>query len=445
MLLRLFLGLLLLLFLSCSKDDKKKKYSDSDIKQDSLSYLQLNVKDLDKAFNRLQNNPKTTEEQKAIISQFFDNNWKANDVSGGLLIGKNGQVIFEKYVGYANREKGDTLTADTPLHIASISKVLTATAVLKLIDENLIDLNEPVHNILTDFVYKDIRIIDLLTHRSGLPNYNYFPQNDSLWDMHKIQSNESMYKALNAKLTLPYSPPDQNFSYCNTNFALLALIIEKVTGMPYPKAMKYMLFEPLKMNHTFVFNIKDSANVSQSYSSRNTRWKFSFLDNIYGDKNIYSTPQDLFKFDKALYSDEFLSKEIKQKMKKGYSYEHKGIKNYGLGIRIKEYDNGETVWYHNGWWHGNYSSYTRAEKEHVAIIALGNKQLRSIYSAFTLVSIFGDYPLEVDNGGNEDNDSEKREGDTLQLKQDSVKVKEDNIKVKEKEEKDRDSLKSEIQ
>ncbi len=417
---RLILGVFLFSIFSCNQEKGSKNRHKIIKEKDSLEYLKMNVSDLNKAFEKYKNDPKQTQERLERIGQYYTNSWGANQVSGGLLIGENGKIIFEKYQGYSNREKRDTLNQNSALHIASISKVLTASVVLKLIDEKLITLEQPVYKILPGFVYKDIRIIDLLTHRSGLPNYNYFPQNDSIWDMHTMQTNQSMFNALNAKLLDTYSPPDQNFSYCNTNYALLALVIEKVTGMSYPKAMKFMLFDPLKMDHTFVFNIKDSANVSQSYSSRNTRWKFTYLDNIYGDKNIYSTPRDLFQFDKALYSDDFLSKDIKEKMKKGYSYEHKGIKNYGLGIRLKEFDNGETLWYHNGWWHGNYSSYTHAEKEHVAIIALGNKQLRTVYGSASIVSLFGDYPLEIEEEVENDPIESHGSKDTIAVKKDTL-------------------------
>ncbi len=78
---------------------------------------------------------------------------------------------------------------------------------------------------------------------------------------------------------------------------------------------------------------------------------FEFLDQVYGDKNIYSTPRDLLKFDIATYSDEFLSPEMKKEMFKGYSYETKGQRNYGLGIRMMEFETGQKYFFHNGWWH----------------------------------------------------------------------------------------------
>lgn len=359
-----------------------------------------------------------------FVKDFFEDYWVYNNVSGGLLVAKNGQIIYENYRGYGNFETKDTLTANTPIHIASISKVLTALAVLKLVEGGKLKLDQLVTNFYSAFPYKNITIRDLLTHRSGLPNYAYFEHDQKYWNTDEVQANENVLEAIIQKVGIPYSAPNTNFAYSNTNYAILALIIEKVTGLSYPHAMKYIVFDPLKMNQTFVFDIKDSAKVSQSYTFKNRRWDFNFLDNIYGDKNIYSTPRDLFKMDKAMYSKKFLSSKIKREMKQGYSYEKKGVKNYGLGLRMMEWESGEKLWYHNGWWHGNYTTYVRGENDSISIIALGNRQVKSVYSSFSLIGLLGDYPVVLEQNPNiAKNNIAKLSEDSLSLELNALKEK----------------------
>jgi hypothetical protein len=102
------------------------------------------------------------------------------------------------------------------------------------------------------------------------------------------------------------------------------------------------------------------------------------------------------KFDLATYSTEFLRKDLWEEALKGYSYEKRGVKNYGLGIRLREWETGQTLHYHNGWWHGNTSSYTTLKNDTIVIIALSNKYTRKTYQAMKLSALFGDYPFELD-------------------------------------------------
>ena len=160
--------------------------------------------------------------------------------------------------------------------------------------------------------------------------------------------------------------------------------------------MQSLVFKPLKMNNTFVFEFeKDKDIVSQTYKSTKEKIRYDQLDAVYGDKNIYSTPQDLLKFDLATYKPDFISEDLKKEIYKGYSYEKKGIKNYGLGIRLREWDSGQKVFYHNGWWHGNTSSYITLKNDTVTMIALSNKYSRKVYQTMKASALFGDYPFKL--------------------------------------------------
>jgi CubicO group peptidase (beta-lactamase class C family) len=318
------------------------------------------------------------------------------------LVAKNGQIIYENYMGFANRSTDVSITKNTPLHIASVSKVLTSTAILMLVDTKRLSLNQKVNTIITNFPYPDVTIQTLLNHRSGMKNYSYFTYENNNWDKKQTLTNEDIVKVMLDKQIPLESKTDTRFSYCNTNYAMLALIIEKITGLKYPKAMKEMIFNPLKMTNTFVFNItKDKDIIAPSYKGNNVEIGIDYLDGIYGDKNIYSTPRDLLKFDKARYSPFFLNPQLLKKVYQGYSFESKGLRNYGLGVRMIEFEKGEPFYYHNGWWHGNTSSFITLRKEKVFIIVLSNKFTKKTYQTKRLASLFGDYPFKLHEDGEE--------------------------------------------
>ncbi|WP_073484731.1 MULTISPECIES: serine hydrolase [unclassified Flavobacterium] len=329
------------------------------------------------------------------INHFYYKNWPNNSMNGSFLVARNGQIIYEKYNGFANKNEGTKITADTPVQIASVSKVLTATAVLKLVNAGKIDLDQKVNTILKTFPYEDCTIRMLLSHRTGMRNYAYFTDHDkSVWDRHNQLTNKDILNLLATKDIGLESKTGTRFSYCNTNYAMLALIIEKITGLTYKEAMSQMIFKPLGMTHTYVFDDdKDRKTIVPSYKGNGAEIGFDYLDNVYGDKNVFSTVRDLLKFDRARQSPDFLKPELLKQVYTGYSNERKGTKNYGLGIRMINWETGQNYYFHNGWWHGNTSSYITLIKEHVTIIALSNKMTRNTYAVRKLAPIFGDYPF----------------------------------------------------
>ena len=335
-------------------------------------------------------------EKKYAVSMFFEKTWSEKNDNVSFLVAKNGQVIYENYMGFANKRTDEQITKDTPLHIASVSKVLTATATLMLIDANKIQLDQKVNTIIKNFPYPDVTIQTLLNHRSGMKNYAYFTYENNNWDKKVTLTNADIIKVMVDKEIPLESKSDTRFSYCNTNYAVLALIIEKVTGMKFPEAMKEMIFTPLGMTNTYVCDFKkDHENIVPSYKGNNVEIGTDYLDGVYGDKNIYSTPRDLLKFDTARFAPFFLNPELLKKVYKGYSYESKGQKNYGLGIRMVEFEHGEPFFFHNGWWHGNTSSFINLRKEKVTIITLSNKYTKKTYQSKKLASLFGDYPFKL--------------------------------------------------
>ncbi|WP_348799662.1 serine hydrolase domain-containing protein [Flavobacterium adhaerens] len=336
-------------------------------------------------------------EKKNQIDSFYRKNWPNHTMNGGFLVAKNGQIIYEKYEGYANLRDKTPILPETPIHIASVSKVITATAILKLVNAKRIDLDQKVTDFLAEFPYPDVTVRMLLDHRSGMRNYAYFTDRDkSVWDRHNTLTNQDILTIMATKNIGLEHRTGTRFAYCNTNYAMLALIIEKVTKMSYRNAMEEMIFKPLGMKNTFVLDFdKDKHNVAPSYKANRVEIGIDYLDKVYGDKNIYSTPRDLLKFDRARNSSFFLEPELLAQVYKGYSNEHPGTKNYGLGIRMINWTTGKNFYFHNGWWHGFTSSYITLMDEEVTIIALSNKFTKNTYAVRKLATKFGDYPFKV--------------------------------------------------
>lgn len=385
---------LMLFTFSCSKQEKTEDVIVK-VNKNGLPVMQPLLEELPKLSSDYR------KDKKYNVSRYFEKTWSEKNDNVAFLVAKNGQIIYENYMGYANKRTGEMITKEMPLHIASVSKVLTATAILMLIDANKISLDQKLTTIIKNFPYPEVTVQTLLNHRSGLKNYAYFTFENGNWDKKKTLTNEDIVTVMAEKEIPLERKTDTGFGYCNTNYAMLALVIERITGLKYAEAMKEMIFAPLGMTNSFVFDItKHRGMIAPSYRGT-VEIGIDYLDGVYGDKNIYSTPRDLLKFDKARYAPFFLNAELVKKVYKGYSYESKGTRNYGLGIRMNEYEKGEPFYFHNGWWHGNTSSFINLRKEKVTIIVLSNKFTRKTYQAKKLATLFGDYPFKLD-----DNDEE---------------------------------------
>ncbi|MBC7936163.1 MAG: beta-lactamase family protein [Rhizobacter sp.] len=323
---------------------------------------------------------------------WYDSMLQPSVFNGGMLVAKKGNIIFEKYKG-SNPLGGPTsVDSNTSFHIASVSKTFTAMCVLKLWEDSLINIDDEYSKYFPSFNYPGITIRTLLNHRSGLPNYLYFMEKLGYKDSAAINNGQVLGVLISHKNSLEnIGTPGKHFSYCNTNYALLALLIEKISRKPYPQFVKRIIFDPLNMQHSFVFTPADSNRTTPNYDWKGGRNADNFLDHVYGDKNIYSTPRDLLIWDRALASGLMFSKETMEAAFAAYSNERPGIKNYGLGWRMNMYPNGKKVIFHNGWWHGNNAAFIRLTDQDATIIVLGNRYCRAIYKAYQLVNSFSNY------------------------------------------------------
>lgn len=332
--------------------------------------------------NTLQSNVSSSPEWNIIKQRIdsFYNKQMAAGFNGSVLVGYKGKIVYEQYYGIANRSKGLALSEQTAVQLASVSKTFTAAAVLYLYQHKYLDINELVTTYIPSFPYKNISIKMLLNHRSGLPDYTHWAVPFANKNK-RIFYNDDIIKLLSSVKPHLDFPSNTHFKYSNTNYAVLAKIIEIVTEMPYKSFMQKYIFKPLGMEHTFVFDPADGLPASASISYK-YNWQpepVMFADGIYGDKGIYSTVRDMYKWDQSFYQNKLLNNETLELAYGPCSFEKAGIKNYGLGWRMLCYTNGNKIIYHNGWWHGNNTCFYRFIKENFTIIVLGNRFNKNIY------------------------------------------------------------------
>lgn len=379
---------------------KKKSENQDSVTESTTNLPNFGNVDLANVFTPAENQVANKASLANYINSYYQKVWENGDLSGGILVAKGDNIIYENYRGFAREGNQNPIDKNTPLHVASVSKTLTAMAMLKLVEAGKVNLSDHLTQYFPGFPYPNVTVKTLLDQRSGLPKYEYF--------ITKIQpapaelsktflTNEDILNMI-----IKYKPDlaretDTGFMYCNTNFAMLALIIEKVTKVPFPQAMKEMVFDPLKMKNSYIFQEKDIPTASQSfYYGGNKLYPLDRLDLIYGDKNVYTTPRDLYSFSKAMFSKDFLKPELMEQVFTPYSNEKFGMNNYGFGFRMKIFDNGEKLTYHNGWWHGTNSVFAHLLKSKVTIIAIGNKYSNRVYTALALSGLFEDFPPQKD-------------------------------------------------
>jgi CubicO group peptidase (beta-lactamase class C family) len=293
-------------------------------------------------------------------------------------------------MGTAHLGESDSINANTSFHIASVSKTFTAMIVLKMWQDKQLEIDSSFTKYFPEFNYPTVTIRQLLNHRSGLPNYVYFME-ELGWNKKDTIQNKDVFDCLVQKKAQlkNIAPSGTRFSYCNTNYALLALLIEKISGLPYPQYLQQYIFTPLGMKNSFVYTTDKEKTVVPSYDWRGELIPMNHLDAVYGDKNIYSSVSDLLLWDRLLASDLYLQQSILKEAYTPYSNEKPGIRNYGLGWRMNVYPDSTKLIYHNGWWHGNNSALIRMIPEDVTIIALGNRFTRSVYKVRYLTGLFG--------------------------------------------------------
>lgn len=294
-------------------------------------------------------------------------NARNDQFSGSVLIARNGVILINKGYGMANYELSVPNTAKTRFRLGSITKQFTAAAILQLQEKGLLDLDAPLTRYLPDYPHGDlISIHQLLSHTSGIANYTDFPG-----FMDNLGAPTSVEKVIASFKDKPLaSQPGQKFSYNNSGYLLLGHIIEKVSGQSYEDYLTEHIFTPLWMKDTGYDHTETVLqNRASGYTSLNGRQlcNASYMDmsNAYSAGALYSTVEDLYLWDRALYTGSVLSRESLSKMFAP------GMGAYGYGWYIGQVS-GRRVVHHGGNINGFSTYIARYIDDDVLVIVLSN-------------------------------------------------------------------------
>mgnify|MGYP001158762508 FL=1 len=198
---------------------------------------------------------------------------------------------------------------------------------------------------------------------------------DSIWpDKSVTINNRDVLDIMSKIVPLINYKPNHKYYYCNTNYLLLASIVEKVSGLSFKDYVKKYIFDPSGMFSSIIYdrtNFEELILPAQGYENK-TPWEDVYLNGVVGDKGVYSTTLDMLKFDRALESNLLLSDSLKELAFSKMSKDFRGLKNYGYGFRLKQHKKYGKIVYHTGWWKGFRSYFIKVLEKDQTIIVLNN-------------------------------------------------------------------------
>lgn len=328
-------------------------------------------------------------DKKAVLIEQVIQRKLAEGFNGNVLIAQKGVIIYQNAFGFANDSVKNNL--QSKFQLASLSKTFTAVAVMKLAEQGKLGLDYTVKDYYPNFPYDGITIRSLLCHRSGLPFYQY--TFDKMVRESKIYpTNQQIMEWFATVQPTPkiFNQADHYFGYNNTNFAILAALVEKVTGKDFEKYMHENIFGPTGMKDSYIVTTKnDSININRTVGYQfGRKLQKDYYDDISGDKGVYSTLNDLLKWHSALKNNTLISKESFREMIMPRSFEFPGLRNYGYGFRLWVNAKQQTDYvYHTGWWKGYNTIMFFDPREDFVIILLSNKYNRTVYNIKQIIEI----------------------------------------------------------
>lgn len=374
----------ILLFLcSCSPETDEtskinKKSRGFDLNAESLNE---NIKD---APVSLQISQRKKDLEKAVKIRQYCNRLSRGIFNGCVLVAKDSRIIFDTALGNAHFNPKVPLNLHTSFHLASVSKQFTAMGITLLKQDGKLDFDDEVGKHINDFPYKNVTIRHLLTHTSGLPNMMNYRENFlSFWDSCKVAENKDVPYMLKSKAANYRIVPGRRFSYNNLNYVLLALIIENVSGKSFDAFTQERIFDKLKMKDSKVYDFnKHSLNGKACGYNTNGRWYSKDEDDIrnglVGDKGIYSSVIDLYKWDQALYSNVLVDQKLLKETFENGSLENGRKIQYAFGWRKSKTE--PQIVYHFGHWRGFNTCIIRFTEDKNTIIILNNTNYRHLKS-----------------------------------------------------------------
>lgn len=325
----------------------------------------------------------------ALIDKFAAAKHKFHDFNGNILVAEKGKIIYQKSFGLADFKKKKPLNSESVFNLASISKQFTAAAVMLLVERGLLSLDDPLAKYFPEIPYEKINVRQMLTHTSGLPEQNELMF--KYWNSDDFITNKDMVEYLVKYKPAAAFKAGEDFKYCNTNYSLLAMIVEKVTNRTFQDFVTKNIFEPLEMKHTRFLNpqtgnYRTIPNQTENYIA-DTEGKEYFIPEeipqyknavallgLTGAGNIHSTASDLLKWQESLKTARILKPESLAEMQKPQVAGNvDGSEAYGFGLSIKSLY-GDTKIYHYGGTLGYWNSLQHFKNADRTIIVLTNNE-----------------------------------------------------------------------
>lgn len=339
----------------------------------------------------------------AKIEELMDQYTEFEQFNGSVLVAEHGEVIYAKGHGLANMEFDIPNKPDTKHRLGSITKQFTAALILQLVEQGKLELNEPVSTYLPNYkgpATDKVNIHHLLNHTSGIPNYTSFPgffENQS-----RNPYTPAEFVKVFADSTLQFIPGEK-FAYSNSGYFLLGHLIEEVTGKSYETVLQEQILDPLHMKNTGYDHhgkiIKNRASGYQRSGDEYTNAPYLDMSIPYAAGSLYSTVEDLYLWDQALYSDKILSEESKKLMFSPHIKDGDSYYAYGwvLGhMRIGETQDSIGVIAHGGGINGFNTIIARIPSEKDLIVLLnntGSARLRDIAASINNILHDAEYEM----------------------------------------------------
>jgi CubicO group peptidase (beta-lactamase class C family) len=317
--------------------------------------------------------------------------------NGALLVSERGRIIYKKAVGEADFEKRTPLRTDSAFELASLSKPITALAVMKLKESGKLSYEDRLTDYFPTLPYPGVTIRHMLTHMGGLPALE--PYFGPSWPAGKVVTNADVVERLAQRKTPPFFAPGERWKYDNTAYLLLARIVEIASGMSYEQFLQANVFKPLGMKNSSVYRTASTARManlargyihtsmwSDDYATPETLPRYNYIayfGDTVGPRGVYSTVEDLYKWVEALNAGRLIRKETLAEaytpaiLKDGSTPSAGGgagngvPSHYGFGWFIEEGSDGRTV-RHTGDWPGYITCLIHNLDKDQTIIALSN-------------------------------------------------------------------------
>jgi CubicO group peptidase (beta-lactamase class C family) len=285
--------------------------------------------------------------------------------NGSVLVAQKGKILLEKGYGFKNKKENTLNSVNTIYQIGSITKQFTSAIILQLVEKQKMTLQDRLSKYIPDYPKGDsITVENLLTHTSGIYNYTNDGHFMSTSSERPISRDSLLYLFKYKPLDFP---PGTSWSYSNSGYILLGMIIEKVTGKSYFQVVRENIFEPLDMNHTgFDFTDLKTTDKATGYSS-DFSMPVGIVDSSvsFAAGSIYTTVGDLYKWDQALYTNRVVNQTLLQKAFTPYK------SNYGYGWQIVTAYN-KKITEHGGGITGFVSFILRVPDDQICIILISN-------------------------------------------------------------------------